>query len=127
LLYAIVFAVEELRNFRAMAEREPSVGIDEWESTEQLCNEAWRLSSHLWFPGQEPHDYDRFHEANRRAFRERRSGGGAIESLAELPAEQIGYYVNPLDRLVKLHSSVVERITGLTYKSPWHRGGAQLR
>lgn len=127
LLYAIVFAVEELRSFRAMTRRGPTVEISGWDETQQLCDQMWRMSSHLWFPGHEPHDYDRFQEANRRGFRERRSGGRTIENPATLPAAEIGYYVNPLERLVRLHASQSEMMTGLTYRSPWHRSDAQLR
>jgi hypothetical protein len=47
LLYVIVLAVEELRNFRVMTLREPTVEIDSWSDTEELCDRAWSLSAHL--------------------------------------------------------------------------------
>src|SRR5262249_43017580 len=74
LLYVIVLAVEELRHFRAAANREPIVALAGWDATEELCTRAWKLSGHLWFPGHDPHPYDRVHEANCRAFRQIREG-----------------------------------------------------
>jgi hypothetical protein len=128
LLYAIVFAVEELRNFRAMAQRQPFAEVNNWIETERLCDRAWRLSSHLWFPGQEPHAHDRYQEANRRGFREQRSGSvRRLENPAALPVEEVGYYVNPLERLVELHASKREMMTGLSYVSSWPRSDAHLR
>ncbi|MBB0242696.1 hypothetical protein FNQ90_00875 [Streptomyces alkaliphilus] len=127
LLYAVVLAVKELRSFYAMTQRPPMVGISNWVEIERLCDKAWSLSSHFWFPGHEPHEYDRFQEANRRGFRGWRSGCRSVENPATLPTEEIGYYVNPLERLVRLHSSQSEMITGLTYRSPWHRSDAQFR
>jgi hypothetical protein len=128
LLYTVVLAVEEIRNFRAMAQREPSVEIDCWEDTERLCDQTWMFSSYFWFPGQkEPHEYDRYREANRRGFGERRSGGSTIAGPASLPTDEIGYYVNPLERLVGLHSSQHELMTGLVYRSPWNRDDARFR
>jgi hypothetical protein len=128
LLYVIVLSVEEMRNFLAMADNAPRVGIAERRSLEVLCDQAWKLSSHFWFPGQPPHDYDRFVEANRRGFRERRSGTfDRAVNPASLSEDEISYYGNPLQRLIRMHSNAHEYMTGLVYQSPWHRNDAMGR
>ncbi|WP_285730004.1 hypothetical protein [Nocardiopsis sp. ATB16-24] len=128
LLYVIVLSVEETRNFLKMADNSPRVGISDRDSLEALCDQAWDMSSHLWFPGQPPHGYDRFVEANRRGFRERRSGTfDRAVNPASLSEDEISYYDNPLQRLIRMHSSASEYMTGLVYQSPWHRNDARGR
>src|SRR6266567_344579 len=129
LLYVIAFAVEELRHFREMTQREPSVGLSNWESTEQLCQQAWEQVSHLWLPDHSPHWYDRITEANRRAFRLLRTAGAQrnIQDPFAIPDSEIGYYRDPIRRLVGLHSGFHELMTGLAFISPWPRTDAQFR
>ncbi len=128
LLYTIVLAVEALRSFDEMIRRPPTVTVDGWDELAAICNRAWKISSHLWFPGQEPHQYDRHQEANRRGFCTRVADSDEpIPAPDALPATEIGYYTNPLERLVKMHLSLSELITGLTYHSPWERRDAQTR
>lgn len=129
LLYAVVFSVIELRNFYAMTLLPHTVGIEGWEDIERQSDSAWRMCSYLWFPGHEPHPYDRFQEANRRGFRQlRASGGGAnLVQPSELDASEIGYYGTPLQRLVQMHSHSHELMTGFVYQSPWHRDDVRCR
>jgi hypothetical protein len=129
LLYSIVLAVEELRHFREMTQRKPLVGLRKWESTEELCQQAWEHASHLWFPGHSPHLYDRINEANRRAFRMLRTSGAQrqIEDPSTIPETEIGYYRDPMRRLIGLHSGFHELMTGLAFVSPWPRKDAQFR
>lgn len=127
LLYSIVIAVDELRNFGDMTRQEPTVEVENWQRTETLCDLAWALTGYLWYPGQQPHAHDRFEEANRRVFREYRSTHNRTPPNPDmLPANDISYYANPLDRLVALHATKREMMTGLAYISPWHRRDAEL-
>jgi hypothetical protein len=128
LLYSVVMAVDEIRNFGEMARQEPTVEVEDWHRTETLCDLAWALSGYLWYPGQQPHDHDRYEEANRRAFRGLRATQERMPppDPATLPADEISYYANPLQRLVALHASKQEMITGLVYISPWHRRDAEI-
>ncbi len=129
LLYSIVFAVEEFRHFREMTRRKPLVGLSSWESTEQLCQRAWEQTSYLWFPGHSPNLYDRINEANRRSFRMLRTSGAQrhIEDPSSIPEGEIGYYRDPMRRLIGLHSGFHELMTGLAFVSPWPRKDAQFR
>ena len=129
LLYSIVLAVEEIRHFREMTQRKPLVGLRNWESTEELCKQAWVQASHLWFPGHSPHLYDRINEANARAFRMLRTSGARrqIVDPSTIPETEIGYYRDPMRRLIGLHSGFNELMTGLAFVSPWPRKDAQFR
>ncbi len=44
-----------------------------------------------------------------------------------VPEHEIRYYRDPMQRLVRLHSSFQEIMTGLAYQSPWPRPDAQFR
>lgn len=128
-LYALVLGARELEALLTMAEQPPFIQIDRVEEVRRLLGEANKLSAHLWFPGQPPHEYDRVTEANRQSWRGMRTGEGPQHppNPAELRENQISYYENPLHRLVQLHSSGQELTTGLVYRSPWERGDAHLR
>ncbi|MFE2750535.1 hypothetical protein ACFXGA_00875 [Actinosynnema sp. NPDC059335] len=128
LLYIIVLAVIELRNFCEMTLQKPSVEIDGRDGIEQACSAAWELSNYLWFPGQSPHAHDRYEEANRRAwaaYRETKQLQPPGDPVS-LSTDEIRYYQNPLRRLIALHSSKQEMTTGLSYVSPWPRTDARL-
>ncbi|WFE22715.1 hypothetical protein O7621_05075 [Solwaraspora sp. WMMD937] len=130
LLYVIVIAVEELNHFHEMAQRYPVVGIAGWSSTMDLCRSAWQLASHLWFPGHRPHRYDYIQEANTRAFRllqEDSSGEVQREDPMSIPEDEVRYYRDPMRRLVALHGSFSEIMSGYSYISPWPRPDARFR
>lgn len=128
LLYCIVLSVLELQNFRKRTQLAPLVQIADWDRTQDRCRAAWDLTSYLWFPGQGPHSYDRFCEANRRGFREQlKSGSFTRIDPSSLPDSEVIYYSNPLERIVKLHQSVGEIMTGYQYFSPFHRADAVNR
>jgi len=130
LLYTVAFAVKEIRDFREMTQRYPSVGVSGWEATESLCLEAWNKISYLWFPGHPPHQFDRIQEANKRAFRSFKTTGASAQQVqdpASIPDDEVGYYRNPIGRLVSLHSDSQELTTGFCFKSPWQRNDARFR
>ena len=128
LLYIVVFAVEELRALEAMTRRRPTVQLEGWGSISAKCDEAWQASSHLWFPGQEPHAYDRHRESNSRGFRAHLEDmDEVVVDPATLSADDVRYYAHPLLRLVAMHMSVSELFTNLTYNSPWPRVDAHRR
>lgn len=128
LLYVVVLAVVELRNFGEMTRQEPTVEVDDWEGIEQACAAAWELSSYFWYPGQQPHHHDRYEEANRQAWRAYQQTQLITPppDPASLRVEEIRYYQHPLRRLVALHADKREMTTGLTYVSPWPRRDAQF-
>lgn len=130
LLYVIVIAVEELRHFHEMSRQPPPVGIDGWDNLAALCDAAWHLTSHHWWPGQPPHALDRVQEANKRRFRALRDPSAAQDPVPDpgaILARDTRYYRDPMQRLVQLHGSFQEMMTGLVYQSPWPRADAQFR
>jgi hypothetical protein len=128
LLYIIVFAVEELRHFRSMSRGNPQVEIRHWQQTQEYCTRAWNYVSYMWFPGHLPNAYDRITEANTRMFR--MIGDGLDRQFIDpnsIPADEVGYYRDPLRRLIGLHSGFHEMMTSLSFVSPWLRRDAQFR
>jgi len=130
LLYCIVIAVEELRHFREMAQRRPLVGINGWSDLAMLCDGAWQLASHLWWPGQLAHAFDRVQEANKRGFRAQINDPatrGPVPVPMSIPETEIRYYPDPMRRLIELHRGFGELTTGLVYWSPWPRDDVRFR
>jgi hypothetical protein len=129
LLYLNLLAARELTHFARMASQAPSVAVAGWSETRRRCDVADRLCSHLWFPGQGPHAYDRWVTANQRAFAilSHPSRREEVTRPEDLNDTEVRYYRNPLQRLVEMHMSPREIITGFTYQSPWQRNDAQFR
>jgi hypothetical protein len=127
LLYINKLATGELVALQQMSRRSPQVGLREWDSVEAKISLADAAASHLWFPGDPPHAYDRVQEANSRGMRE-----GKFVPRDERPKpdqlhiDEIRYYRNPLQRLRQMHSSFYE-MTGYPYQSPWPRSDARFR
>jgi len=44
-----------------------------------------------------------------------------------LPVERIRYYINPLRRLIQLHQTSGELMSGLVHQSPFERADARHR
>jgi hypothetical protein len=129
LLYIAALAAWELRTLLAMSQRKPTVGIDGQHEIEALRFALERASSHLWFLGQGPSDYDRFQARNKAAWKGRSGDNGWRERLhvPDVPDAEVGYYLNPLERLIAMHRSTQEMTTGLAYDSPWRRQDADPR
>lgn len=130
LLYLNLLATRELIDFARMASQAPCVQISGWPAIHERCELADRLCRHLWFPGQSPHSYDRWVTANQRAFeivRDDFSRRGEVTPPDALDDAEVRYYGNPLERLVGMHMSAHEMVTGFVYQSPWQRDDAQIR
>jgi len=50
-----------------------------------------------------------------------------IPDPSSIPEGEIRYYRDPMQRLVRLHCSFQEIMTGIAYQSPWPRTDAQFR
>jgi hypothetical protein len=130
LLYINMLAARELIDFARMAANPPSVPISGWPEIHNRCGLGDRLCRHLWFPGQGPHSYDRWVTANHNGFeilREDFSRRGEVTRPEALEDTEVRYYSNPLQRLVAMHASAHDIITGFVYQSPWPRDDAQFR
>jgi len=124
LLYVIVIAAAELEVFGRMAHRSPRLPLHDWHAVTSEVAMARAASNHFWFLSGEPHIYDRIHELDTRTPRPRAGKAFVrpprLDPLTLDPSE-VRYYVNPLDRLVKLHHSYHELMTGQVYESPFDR------
>jgi len=135
LLYAGMFAIDELRDFERMTTREPRVELAGWDEVRGELAIAESQIAHLWPPGRPPYPYDKTHEANQRVFdiydaqiaAKQSTTRPAIPDPRGLPDEEIRYYPDPLRRLVRLHATSTEGTTGLRWLSPWPRADAQYR
>lgn len=124
LLYVIVIAAAELEVFGRMARRSPRLRLHDWTVVWGEVEAARAASSHLWFLSGGPHIYDRIHELDTRTSRPRPGKPFVMPPRLDpltLDPSEVRYYVNPLDRLLKLHHSYQELMTGQVYQSPFDR------
>jgi hypothetical protein len=129
LLYINKLAAAELKDLKRMTTRTPRVCVHDWPSVQSRIEAADAAAAHLWYPGvDQPHAYDRVEEANSRGM----LSGGRLRPMNERPKpdtlkpQQIRYYRNPLQRLIRMHESSHE-FTGFAYISPWPRDDARFR
>jgi hypothetical protein len=135
LLYVVTFAIDELRDFELMTQREPRVDLAEWDEVRTEVTRGEAQIAHLWPPGRAPHAYDRIHESNQRVFDnydvQHRAGEPLTRPNVDDPLllsdNEVRYYDDPLRRLARLHASSTEMMSGLTWVSPWPRGDAWFR
>ena len=126
LLYAITLGALELRNFMCTLDQPPAPTLVNAVEVEQVLRAAGSATSYFWFLGANPHAYDTWKARNEVAF-------GLIKDgpKGELPPEpkpdEVPYPADPLRRLVALHGSAQEMMTGLAYVSPWPRRDARWR
>jgi len=121
LLYINKIAGAELRAFARMAGRPPKVRLGDWDIVEGHIKAADSAASHLWFPGDPPHEFDRVQEANSRGVRDYKLVERSKRPTpSQLRTSQIRYYKNPLERLWQMHHTFQE-LTGFPYVSPWPR------
>jgi len=133
--YVCVIAIDELRDFERMTQREPRVDLDGWDAVIRDLARGEAHIAHLWMPGRPSYDYDRVNEANRRvsdAYDLQHAAGTPltrpdIPDPRRLTDDEVRYYPDPLRRLVRVHSTTTEMTTGLTWQSPWPREDARFR
>ena len=122
-LYAATLAALELKTFCLLVDRRPTlIQLRSRSEIDSIIAAAESASRYLWYPGYEPVEFDRFNDANRRAWRSWDKAGPIpkqTESPTDIPDEEIGYYADPLVRLSKLHAGSSEMTTGLGYRAMW--------
>lgn len=127
LLYAHTLARLELEALEAMASREPSVVLAQWDDVMEDMAASRAMNAYFWFPKGDPTMFDRVEEANRRGIMNRQ-----LVPMSERPApdqirlEEVRYYKNPLRRLILMHLGINE-MTGFAWHSPWPRPDAFTR
>ena len=110
------YTPEYLDAFLAMAARPPAVVLDEDDRLAALAKRAIGMTEHLWFLTDTPQRYDLGQELLGRA-------GAARTFISIDPASvaptEIRYYRDPLRRLLGMHESGLEHMTGFNYQSPY--------
>ena len=127
LLYAITFGVLELKNFIVSLEARPSPSLANVGDVKQMVEAAESAASYFWFLGARPHPYDIWKARNEIAFQAMRDTGVGDHLPPEPAPEDVPYPSDPLRRLVALHGSAREMMTGLGYVSSWPRHDARFR
>jgi hypothetical protein len=131
LLYIVEIAAAELTALGKMATRAPRLKLADWPSVVAEVKAAKAAAAYFWFPGDEPHEFDRVKEANGRLWYGRKGLPKTFPPTRvirpdQLRADQIRYYRNPLRRLIEMHDSTAEMM-GFSYASPWPRADARQR
>jgi hypothetical protein len=121
LLYAVQLSARSLAAFVKMTRRPPRVGLTKRDRIEELVSRGLDRAAHLWFLTDEPHLYDRGQELLTRIAEsgEFRARPGAVAEAMAIPASEVRYYRNPLDRLRKMHKNANDMATGFNDVSPW--------
>jgi hypothetical protein len=127
LLYVLVLAAAELEVFGRMARRRPRLKLADWPTVERDVADARLASEYFWFLSGGPHVYDRIEELHTRMERRKRPWTLPRVNPVSLPAERVRFYSNPLRRLVALHRSSQEFISGQVFPSPFERADARFR
>lgn len=121
LLYICYFGAASLQDFHAMSKLPPKFRLEGWEDVAQDIATTEALIEHAWFPGQQPHERDRYNEALRRYGEVLDKTGEDDVSITANSIEDadVQYYTDPLQRLRDLHQSSLDVVGA--YDSPWEQ------
>jgi hypothetical protein len=126
LLYAITLGGLELWHFIRAIERRTGPHLADTDAVVQMLEAAETATSYFWFLGAHPHAYDTWKAHNEACSRALRAGG-TPELTPEPRPEDVAYPADPLRRLVAMHNSAYEVMTGFAFVSPWPRDDARFR
>lgn len=120
LLYMATIGILEQRALAAhCVDRDPSFVTPGSEIADRLVD----VIDYFWFPGLgSPTVLDRHREVLQRQHDSGTALGRVVEP-GDLTEDEVAYYGDPMSRLVSLHQSSSEMVTGLTYRSPWPQAG----
>jgi hypothetical protein len=108
-----------------MAKRQPLLALRGWTDVERDVAAARVASEYFWFLSPGPQPYDRFAEIHTRM--DVRKPKKPRADAMSLPVGRIRYYINPLRRLIQLHQTSRELMSGLVHHSPFERADALRR
>jgi hypothetical protein len=126
LLYAIMLGSVELWHFIRAIEQRTGAHLADPDEVIKMLEGAETATSYFWFLGAHPHAYDTWKAHNAASLRTLQAGG-APELPPEPGVEDVPYPADPLRRLVAMHSSANEFLTGLAFVGPWPREDARFR
>ena len=127
LLYVIVIAAAEIEIYGRMARRSPQLRLRDWSDVTFEVAEARLASSYFWFLAGEPTMFDRIDTVHTRMGRLKQPWKLPRADPMAIKESAVRYCADPLDRLVRLHQSFQEMVSGLVYRSPFERSDASRR
>jgi hypothetical protein len=119
LLYAAVIAIREIVAWQQYITRRPELLAPLGDRFDELLKRAEATVGYFWFLIGGPRRYDACQEANRRADPQLRVGRHPEIAPHELTPADVGYYPDPLERLVQLHVGGTEMTTGFGFPPEW--------
>jgi hypothetical protein len=119
LLYVGRIAAREIESIAEGLQRKPRCALRSWEQLRTLIGTVDDLTAYGWFLGGSPTEYDRVTTANLLEFRDKQR-----RDPAALVDGDLAYPENPLKRIVRIHWSSRELMTGHVYTSPFQRDDA---
>lgn len=125
LLYAVHVGIAEVRHLLDVLDP-AEVTVSGETALRATLDHAEAIAKHFWFMGCNPHSYDIWTARNRAAMAASRETRTISTPPAVEPVD-VPFPSNPLTRLVRMHSSAVEMISGLAFDSPWPHPDARWR
>ncbi len=125
LLYALALGALEILNFLPVVKTKPGVSLADPDRIDLVLRVAESSSTHFWFLGTNAHPYDLWKAHNTAFFQLFKDG--QLTTPQPPPPDEVPYPTDPLRRLIEMHASTTEVLTGLTYLSPWPREDARFR
>ena len=125
LLYALTLGALEVRNFLPVVKTKSGASLADPDHIDMVLRVAEVSASHFWFLGTNAHPYDLWKAHNTASFQLFKIGQLTVPPPP--PPDEVPYPIDPLRRLIEMHASTTEVLTGLTYLSPWPREDARFR
>jgi hypothetical protein len=119
LLYVVTIAVSELRSWTTYVERRRRLLAAVSPTIADLARSACETVAYFWFLGGCPQPFDYCQEANQRAHPLLVAGKRPEVAPSQLQPGDVGYYHDPFDRLLRLHTGGVEMTTGFGFPATW--------
>jgi hypothetical protein len=118
-LYAAVISASEIAAWQRYINQRAELLAPLSAPITDRAQRAGEVTGYFWFLGGEPQHYDVCQEANRRADPQLRSGRRPEITPEDLAAADVGYYADPLERLVQMHIGGTELMTGFGFPPAW--------
>ena len=125
MLLELPHEILEILNFLPVVKTKPGVSLADPDRIDLVLRVAESSSTHFWFLGTNAHPYDLW-KAHNTAFFQLFKDGQVTTPQPPAP-DEVPYPTDPLRRLIEMHASTTEVLTGLTYLSPWPREDARFR
>jgi hypothetical protein len=119
LLYVCTIAIAEIDTWATYIQARPQMLASLPPAVSDLVDESREIVAYFWFLGGGPQDFDRYQEANHRAHALLLAGRRPEIAPNQLTNEDVGYYDQPLERLLRMHTGGNELTTGFGFAPAW--------